>query len=105
MNTGALDFVVPMFYLGTPSQVSGQIREAQKYVKKGAIYAGLGVWNQSTEATLAEIDVVRQQNLPGMVLFSYDTLADTTNGLVQRLASGPFRRRNGEPVSGPGGRR
>jgi uncharacterized lipoprotein YddW (UPF0748 family) len=90
INRGIVDFIVPMFYAGSTRQIETQIREARKYVKKGHLYAGIGVWNQSLTETAAQVEVARQLALQGIALFSYDSLVRDA-GSMERLREGVFR--------------
>lgn len=89
INRGIVDFVVPMFYVGATREIEVQIREARKYVKKGHLYAGIGVWNQSLAETAAQVEVARRLALPGVALFSYDSLIGKA-GSLDRLRQSVF---------------
>ena len=90
INRGIVDFVVPMFYVGSSREIETQIKEARKYVKKGHLYAGIGVWNQSPSETAAQIEVARRLALQGVALFSYDSLIGGGE-ILDRLREGAFR--------------
>jgi uncharacterized lipoprotein YddW (UPF0748 family) len=91
INRGIVDFVVPMFYVGSTREIEGQIKEARKYVKKGHLYAGIGVWNQPPSETVAQIEVARRLALQGVALFSYDSLIGGPE-ILDRLREGAFGR-------------
>jgi len=76
VNGGLVDFVVPMFYVGTTDEVSGQVLAAVGYVREGHLYAGLGAYNQSGYETLSQIESVRRIGVPGLVIYSYASLVD-----------------------------
>ena len=85
-----MDFVVPMFYEGSTADIGRQMTEARKRVKGGNLYAGIGIWNQGADDTVAQIDVARRAGLQGVVLFSADGFVQQ-KGLAGRLLEGPFR--------------
>ncbi len=91
-NRRYLDFVVPMFYTGTTQSIRSKMQVIRKYVQKGRIYAGLGAWNQETQNTLEQIDLVKRTRLNGFSLFSYSTLASSPD-LVLALKSRYGRRK------------
>ncbi len=89
VNAGLVDFVVPMFYIGTTHQISGQIARARQSVVRGHVYAGLGFYNQSARASLAQIERVRRLGVPGLAVYSYAHLRKEPE-LARRLQEGPF---------------
>ncbi len=95
-NRGLVDFVVPMFYVGSTEEIELQMTEARKRVKNGRLYAGIGIWNQEADDTVTQIDIARRAGFQGVVLFSVDGFAQQ-QGLVGELRAGPFR----GPAAGP----
>ena len=89
-NGGLVDFVVPMFYKGSAAEIERQMTDARKRVMKGSLYAGIGVWNQNADDTLAQIEIARRNGLQGVVLFSVDGFVQQ-KGLTGKLQGGPFR--------------
>jgi uncharacterized lipoprotein YddW (UPF0748 family) len=89
VNGGLLDFVVPMFYVGSTDEVSEQVRSAAGHVKTGHLYAGLGAYNQSVSESLLQIASARRIGVPGVVIYSYASLVDGA-GLARFLQAGPF---------------
>ena len=89
VNRGLLDFVVPMFYVGSTDEVSQQVRLAAGHVRRGHLYAGLGAYNQSVNESLSQIESVRRIGVPGVVIYSYASLANGV-GLAGMLRSGLF---------------
>lgn len=90
MNKQLVDFVVPMLYVGSTEEIGRQIREIRKSVKRGHLYAGIGVWNQSPLETVAQVEQARRLGLKGVALFSYDSLIEKPEAL-ERLRKGCFR--------------
>ena len=92
VNKRMVDFVVPMCYTASADTLSAQILAAQKYLKKGYLYAGIGVYKHpSSQETLAQVSASRRLGLKGVVLFSYDSLIKNPE-TVDRLREGPFDR-------------
>ena len=89
-NGGLVDFVAPMFYKGTAEEIERQMTEARKRVKKGRLYAGIGVWNQDADETVTQIEIARRTGFQGVVLFSADGFV-RQKGLAGKLREGPFR--------------
>ncbi len=89
-NRGLVDFVVPMFYEGSTQEIERQMAEARKRVKKAGLYAGIGVWNQNADETVAQIEIARVRGFQGVVLFSADGFVQQ-EGLTGELHKGPFR--------------
>lgn len=89
-NGGLVDFVVPMFYKGSAAEIERQMTDARKRVKTGSLYAGIGIWNQNADDTVAQIEIARRKGLQGVVLFSVDGFVQQ-KGLIGTLQRGPFR--------------
>ncbi|MDE2998105.1 MAG: family 10 glycosylhydrolase [Gemmatimonadota bacterium] len=89
-NGGLVDFVVPMFYEGSTLEIERQMAEARKRVKKAVLYAGIGIWNQNADETVAQIEIARRKGFQGVVFFSVDGFVQQ-KGLTGDLNEGPFR--------------
>ena len=89
-NEGLVDFLVPMFYKGSAAEIERQMTAARKRVRKGSLYAGIGIWNQNADATVDQIEIARREGLQGVVLFSVDGFVQQ-KGLIGTLRGGPFR--------------
>ena len=89
-NRGLVDFVVPMFYVGSTAEIELQMTEARKRVKNGSLYAGIGLFNQEADDTVAQIDIARRAGFQGVVLYSVDGFVEQ-KGLMGELREGPFR--------------
>ena len=96
-NEGLLDFVVPMFYVGSTAQIEAQMTEARKRVKEGRLYAGIGLFNQEAGETVAQIDIARRSGFQGVVLFSVDGFVQQ-HDLMGELTRGPFREPSVRPA-------
>ncbi len=95
-NGGFVDFVVPMFYVGSTAEIELQMTVARKRVKKGSLYAGIGLWNQEAGDTAAQIDIARRVGFQGVVLYSVDGFVQQ-HGLMGELRKGPFREPSARP--------
>ncbi len=95
-NRGLVDFVVPMFYVGSRAEIELQMTEARKRVKNGSLYAGIGLWNQEADDTVAQIDIARRAGFQGVVLYSVDGFVEQ-KGLMGELREGPFREPSARP--------
>lgn len=69
---GILDVTVPMAYTSSQDRFRTFVVEAVREAGRERIWVGLGVYLNSTENTLAQIDIVRDYGARGLVLFSYD---------------------------------
>lgn len=98
VNGGLVDFVVPMFYEGSTADIGRQMTAVRKRVKRGRLFAGIGIWNQGADDTVAQIDVARKAGLQGVVLFSADGFVQQ-GSLAGRLLEGPFRKPSPLPGS------
>ncbi len=90
INKQMVDFVVPMFYVGSTEEIGIQIKNARKYVKKGHLYAGVGAYNQRPSDTIAQVEQARRLGLKGVALYSYDSLIEQPE-TVDRLQKRAFR--------------
>ena len=92
VNKRMVDFVVPMCYTTSADTLTAQILAAQKYLRKGYLYAGIGAYkHRSSYETLAQVSASRRLGLKGVILFSYDSLIENSE-TVDRLREGPFGR-------------
>ena len=100
INRQMVDFVVPMLYGLSMDRFIAQVREARKYVKKGHLYAGIGVYkHDSPTETIAQIRRARSLGAKGVLLFSYDRLLESP-GFVSRLKTEPFSWKARVPAMG-----
>ena len=89
INDQTVDFVVPMYYSGSTSDIASQIEAVRSFVKRGHLYAGLGAYNQSAEKTVAQIKEARRLGLKGVSIYSLDRLLQDPPTL--QAISGSFR--------------
>jgi len=74
INREMIDFVIPMFYTGSDKEIARKIEVSNQYVKRGRMFAGIGMYNQDARASVAQVEIARRAGLEGMVLYSYDSL-------------------------------
>ncbi|HCK10576.1 MAG: hypothetical protein CME21_08975 [Gemmatimonadetes bacterium] len=79
VNRNYLDFAIPMFYTGSTQSIRARMDDVRKYVQRGQVLAGIGAWNQKTADTLDQIDASLKARLSGFCLFSYTTLAESSD--------------------------
>ncbi len=85
LNRRYVDFVVPMFYVGSLDELSQQMEAVRRYALKGHVLAGIGAWNQRAADTLLQAEKATATGLDGYVIFSYRTLIEQPD-LVEALA-------------------
>jgi uncharacterized lipoprotein YddW (UPF0748 family) len=92
LEQGLLDALVPMAYTQDLSVFAGQIAAAQELAGDRLVWAGVGAYRLSSQATLQQISVARQLKAAGIVLFSYDALIASPNSMstLSELARAAF---------------
>jgi uncharacterized lipoprotein YddW (UPF0748 family) len=106
---GLIDAVCPMAYTTSLPQFRTQIDTASRAVAPQALWAGIGAYRLTPAQTVTHIAAARQAGARGVVLFSYDSLADAPGrdllGDIGRQAFTPARAAHDRPASGrPAGR-
>ena len=92
INREMIDFVVPMFYTGSVREIECRMRDTNQYVKRGRMFAGIGMYNQRAKESIAQVKVARNAGLDGIVLYSYDSIiaqSGLSDALKQRLFANP----------------
>lgn len=77
-----VDFVVPMNYTKKNSifnNILTDIKNNLNQNENNRIWVGIGIWKQSPKKASNKISMVKNQNFPGVVLFSYNTLKKEVN--------------------------
>jgi len=77
-----VDFVVPMNYTQknqTFNNILSEIKNSLDKDEYNKVLIGIGIWKQSPENASYKINLVKDQNLTGVVLFSYNTLKNKVN--------------------------
>jgi uncharacterized lipoprotein YddW (UPF0748 family) len=80
ISRGLLDAICPMAYTTDGQRFAAQISAAGAIAGPGAVWAGIGAYRLSRPEILKNVQTARQLNVGGVVLFSYDSLADTPAG-------------------------
>jgi uncharacterized lipoprotein YddW (UPF0748 family) len=93
LDTGALDFAVPMAYVDDPTELNPLLVEWQTLSHFERVVPGLIVYVERTESSkspqqvLDEIALIRAEGARGVVLFDMEHIDEA---LLEALASGPF---------------
>ena len=74
LDQSLLDAVCPMAYTEQLPLFEQQISAAREAARGHQVWAGIGAYRLSTNATLSYIDAARRHHASGIVLFSYDSL-------------------------------
>lgn len=77
-----VDFVVPMNYTQknqTFNNILSEIKNSLDKDEYNKVLIGIGIWKQSPKNASYKINLVKDQNLTGVVLFSYNTLKNEVN--------------------------
>lgn len=77
-----VDFVVPMNYTQknqTFNNILSEIKNSLDKDEYNKVLIGIGIWKQSPKNASYKINLVKEQNLTGVVLFSYNTLKNKVN--------------------------
>jgi len=74
LDTGLLDAICPMAYTTDPALFRTQIASVEHVAGRRAVWAGIGSYQLSASATIANIRSARALGAEGVVLFSYDNL-------------------------------
>ena len=76
LDSGLLDAVCPMAYTPEADRFAQQIGLARGLAGKRSVWAGIGAYRLSASETVDRIRAARQLGADGIILFSYDALAD-----------------------------
>jgi len=76
LESGLIDAVCPMAYSPEPDVFARQIAAARGFAGARSVWAGIGAYRLTAAQTIERIRSARQQGADGIVLFSYDSLAD-----------------------------
>jgi uncharacterized lipoprotein YddW (UPF0748 family) len=79
---GLLDVLCPMAYTDDPAAFRAQIDSVRLLAKDIPVWAGIGAYRLSTSETIENILTAREIGARGIVLFSYDNLADPPGSLA-----------------------
>lgn len=92
LKSGILDIAVPMAYTPDSGRFQALIRSARSAAgSRERVWAGIGAYMNTLDGTVDEIDLARDEDAGGVVLFSYDWAAGDGRG----TAADPFLQRLG----------
>jgi len=76
-RAGILDVICPMIYTTSPEEFAATVADLD--VKSGStpFWAGIGAYRLPVSRTIDRVRLARRANASGVLLFSYDQLADT----------------------------
>jgi uncharacterized lipoprotein YddW (UPF0748 family) len=96
LEEGILDVAVPMAYTPDNGTFQRQVRAARHAAgSRTRVWAGIGAYMNTYAGTLDKIDLARAEDAAGLVLFSYDWVANEGRGdpadpLLQRVGRARF---------------
>ena len=93
LNLDLIDVVCPAAYTTDVAAFVSQITTAQLAAGRHALWAGIGANRLSSEQTVDNILAARRLGVGGVILFSYDSLADPAHGpdYLTRVARAAFQ--------------
>jgi len=80
LDTGLLDVICPMAYTTDASVFAAQIAAAKQVAGSHPLWAGIGAYRLSAEQIVENAQTARRLGVNGIILFSYDSLADPSHG-------------------------
>jgi uncharacterized lipoprotein YddW (UPF0748 family) len=80
IDAGLVDVICPMAYTTDPGVFAAQIAATTQIAGGHPIWAGIGAYRLSSEQIVENAQTARRLGVGGIILFSYDSLADSTHG-------------------------
>jgi uncharacterized lipoprotein YddW (UPF0748 family) len=80
IDAGLVDVICPMAYTTDPGVFAAQIAATKQLAGTHPIWAGIGAYRLSSEQIVENAQTARRLGVGGIILFSYDSLADSTHG-------------------------
>lgn len=80
LDTGLVDVICPMAYTTDPGVFAAQIAAARQIAGSHPLWAGIGAYRLSSEQIVENAQTARRLGVGGIILFSYDSLADPVRG-------------------------
>jgi uncharacterized lipoprotein YddW (UPF0748 family) len=87
VNRGLLDVVCPMAYTPDTRTFQRQLLRTEE-LANGALWIGVGAYRQPVGATIEKVLLARRLGVPGVVLFSSDSLDAAARGRLRREVFG-----------------
>lgn len=78
LKNSYLDFACPMIYDTEDYILSIRLADIERLVDKNKIIVGLGPYKDTVSGTLRKIETVEKKNFAGFMLFSYDSIKDSS---------------------------
>jgi uncharacterized lipoprotein YddW (UPF0748 family) len=80
LDRGLVDVVCPMAYTTDASVFAAQIASARRIAGAHPLWAGIGAYRLSRDQIVDNVQTARRLGVGGIILFSYDSLADPAHG-------------------------
>jgi uncharacterized lipoprotein YddW (UPF0748 family) len=80
LDAGLVDVICPMAYTTDPAAFATQIAAAKQIAGWHPLWAGIGAYRLSADQIVENVQAARRLGVGGIILFSYDSLADPTHG-------------------------
>ena len=80
LDAGLVDVICPMAYTPDPRVFAAQIAGAKQAAGSHPLWAGIGAYRLSAEQIVDNTQTARRLGATGVILFSYDSLADSVHG-------------------------
>jgi uncharacterized lipoprotein YddW (UPF0748 family) len=80
LDTGLVDVICPMAYTTDANVFATQIAAAKQIAGAHPLWAGIGAYRLSSDQIVENAQTARRLGVGGIILFSYDSLADTARG-------------------------
>ncbi len=83
LDGGVLDVVCPMIYTTDADTFSAQVNAVRAFAPRDVVWSGIGAYRLSPSEVVGRIRLAHSLDVGGVVLFSYDSLAETSLGPSQ----------------------
>jgi uncharacterized lipoprotein YddW (UPF0748 family) len=80
LDTGLVDVICPMAYTTDAAAFAAQIAAAKQIAGSHPLWAGIGAYRLSADQIVENAQAARRLGVGGIILFSYDSLADSAHG-------------------------
>lgn len=80
LDTGLIDVICPMAYTTDAAVFASQIAAARQIAGSHPLWAGIGAFRLSSDQIVENAQAARRLGVDGIILFSYDSLADPSHG-------------------------
>jgi len=83
LESGVLDVVCPMVYTADADTFAAQVNAVRAFAPRDVVWSGIGAYRLSPSDIVGRIRLAHALDVGGIVLFSYDSLAETAPGPAQ----------------------